>query len=145
MRKALALGLAVAIGALAAAEDKKDAKKFDASKLEGTWEFKSGEKNGTKVAQEMLKGKVKITKDLISMGEGDMHFEFKYTVDATKTPVAIDMTMTKSPFNMEAKAKGIIEVDGDDVKLCYNPNPDGERPAKFDGEKNHLFVLKKAK
>jgi uncharacterized protein (TIGR03067 family) len=141
MRTTLALGLAVAIGALAAAEEKK----FDASKLEGTWEFKSGEKNGTKMAAEALKGKVKITKDLISMGEGDMHFEFKYTLDATKNPVTIDMTMTKSPFNMEAKAKGIIEIDGDDVKLCYNPNADGERPAKFDGEKNHLFVLKKAK
>jgi uncharacterized protein (TIGR03067 family) len=145
MRTALTLGLTLALGALAAADDKKDGKKFDASKLEGTWEFKSGTKNGTKVAEEMLKGKVKITKDMISMGEGDAHFEFKYTVDATKSPAAIDMTMTKSPFNMEAKAKGIITVDGDELKLCYNPDGAGERPTKFDGEKAHLFVLKKAK
>lgn len=141
MRTTLALGLAVALGALVAADEKK----FDASKLEGNWEFKSGKKNGTKLDSDALKGKVKITKDLISMGEGDMHFEFKYTLDSKKDPVAIDMTMTKSPFNVEAKAKGIIAFDGDDLKLCYNPNADGERPTKFDGEKNHLFVLKKAK
>ena len=139
MRTTLALGLAVALGALAAADEKK----FDASKLEGTWEFKSGEKNGQKVDGDTLKSKVKITKDTISMGEGDMHFEFKYTLDTKKDPVAIDMTMTKSPFNMEAKAKGIIAVDGNELKLCYNP--DGDRPTKFDGEKAHLFVLKKAK
>ena len=145
MRTALALGLTLALGAFTAADEKKEDKKFDASKLEGTWEFKSGEKNGTKMAADALKGKVKITKDLISMGEGDMHFEFKYTLDAKKDPVAIDMEMTKSPFGAGAKAKGIIAFDGDDIKLCYNPMEGGDRPTKFDGEKNHLFVLKKAK
>jgi len=140
MRKTLALGLAVALGALAAAEEKK----FDATKLEGNWEYKSGEKNGTKVEGESLKPKIKITKDTITVGEGDMLFEFKYTLDAKKDPVAIDMEMTKSPFGGGMKAKGIIAFDGDDVKLCYNPG-DGDRPAKFDGAKAHLFVLKKAK
>jgi uncharacterized protein (TIGR03067 family) len=141
MRTTLALGFAVAFGALAAAEDKK----FDAAKLEGNWEYKSGEKNGTKLEGDSLKPKIKITKDTITVGEGDMLFEFKYTLDAKKDPVAIDMTMTKSPFNMELKAKGIIAFDGDDVKLCYNPTEGADRPAKFDGAKAHLFVLKKAK
>lgn len=141
MRTKLALVFVVTLGALVAADEKK----FDASKLEGNWEYKSGEKSGTKVEGEALKPKVKITKDLITVGEGDMRFEFKYTLDTKKDPAAIDMTMTKSPFNMELKAKGIIAFDGDDLKLCYNPNADGDRPTKFDGEKNHLFVLKKAK
>jgi len=141
MRTTLTLGLAMALGALVAADEKK----FDAAKVEGTWEFKSGEKNGTKVEADALKGKVKITKDMIAMGDGDMHFEFKYTVDAKASPAAIDMEMTKSPFGAGAKAKGIIEVDGDELKLCYNPTEGGDRPAKFDGAKAHLFVLKKAK
>src|SRR3954469_19625879 len=89
MRTTLALGLAVAFGALAAADDKK----FDAAKLEGNWEYKSGEKNGQKLEGEPLKPKIKITKDTITVGEGDMLFEFKYTLDAKKDPVAIDMTM----------------------------------------------------
>jgi uncharacterized protein (TIGR03067 family) len=141
MRTTLALGLAVAIGAMSAAEEKK----FDAAKLEGNWEYKSGEKNGQKPSEDSLKAKIKITKDKITVGEGDMLFEFAYKLDTTKDPVAIDMTMTKSPFNMELKAKGIIAFDGDDVKLCYNPTEGGDRPDKFDGSKNHLFVLKKAK
>ena len=141
MRTTLALGLAVVLGAPLAADEKK----FDPAKLEGTWEYKSGEKNGQKPNEDSLKAKIKITKDTITVGEGDMLFEFKYTLDAKNDPVAIDMTMTKSPFNMELKAKGIIGFDGDDVKLCYNPTEGGDRPAKFDGSKAHYFVLKKAK
>jgi uncharacterized protein (TIGR03067 family) len=139
MRTTLVLGLAVSLAAPLAADDKK----FDASKLVGNWEYKSGEKNGQKPSEDSLKAKIKITKDTITVGEGDMLFEFKYTLDTKTDPVAIDMTMTKSPFNMEMKAKGIIGFDGDDIKLCYAP--EGERPAKFDGAKAHYFVLKKAK
>ena len=140
MRTTLALALAVVIGAMSAAEEKK----FDPAKLEGNWEYKSGEKNGQKPSEDSLKAKIKISKDTITVGEGDMLFEFKYTLDAKKDPAAIDMEMTKSPFGGGMKAKGIIGFDGDDVKLCYNPG-EGDRPAKFDGSKAHLFVLKKAK
>ena len=139
MRTTLALGLVVAIGALSAAEEKK----FDPAKLEGNWEYKSGEKNGAKPGEDSLKAKIKITKDTITVGEGDMLFEFKYTVDAKASPAAIDMEMTKSPFGAGAKAKGIVAMDGDDLRLCYAP--EGDRPAKFDGAKAHYFVLKKAK
>jgi uncharacterized protein (TIGR03067 family) len=141
MRTTLALGLAVAIGAVSAAEEKK----FDPAKLEGNWEYKSGEKNGQKPSEDSLKAKIKITKDKITVGEGDMLFEFTYKLDTSKDPVAIDMVMTKSPFNMELKAKGIIAFDGDEIKLCYNPTEGGERPTKFDGSKAHYFVLKRAK
>lgn len=139
MRTTLVLGLAIVLAAPLAADDKK----FDAAKLVGNWEYKSGEKSGTKLEGESLKPKIKITKETITVGEGDMLFEFKYTLDTSKDPVTIDMEMTKSPFGAGMKAKGIIAFDGDDVKLCYAP--EGDRPAKFDGAKAHLFVLKKAK
>lgn len=143
MRTALALGLVVGLATLTVAEDKKAA--FEPAKMVGTWEYKSGVKNDQKVAEEALKGKITITKDMIAMGEGDMRFEFKYTVDTKANPVAIDMEMTKSPFGAGMKAKGIIGFEGGDLVLCYNPDGDGARPEKFSGEKNHLFVLKKAK
>jgi uncharacterized protein (TIGR03067 family) len=145
MRTALGLGLAVVLAVPLTADDKKDDAKpaFDAAKMVGTWEYKSGEKSGTKVEGESLKPKVKITKDTITVGEGDMLFEFKYTVDPKASPAVIDMEMTKSPFGAGMKAKGIVEFDGDDLKLCYTP--DGDRPTKFSGEKANLFVLKKAK
>ena len=147
MRTALGLGLAIVLAAPLAADDKKDDKKpaFDAAKLVGDWEYKSGEKSGTKVEGESLKPKIKITKETLAVGEGDMLFEFKYTLDTKANPVAIDLESTKSPIAglVGMKAKGIIAFDGDDVKLCYAPG--GDRPTKFDGAKDHYFVLKKAK
>ena len=145
MRTALVLGLVVALGALSAADDTKDKAAFDPARLVGTWEFKSGEKNGQKASEDGLKPKVKVTKETITIGEGEMLFEFKYTVDAKASPATIDMEMTKSPFGPGAKAKGIVGFDGDDWKLCYNATEGGERPTKFDGAKAHYFVLKKAK
>lgn len=139
MRTTLVLGLAIVLAAPLAGDDKK----FDAAKLVGNWEYKSGEKMGTKLEGDSLKPKIKITKEAITVGEGDMLFEFKYTLDTSKDPATIDMEMSKSPFGAGMKAKGIIAFDGDDVKLCYAP--EGDRPAKFDGAKAHLFVLKKAK
>ena len=43
-------------------------------------------------------------------------------------------------------AEGIVEVKGDELKLCYAV--EGKAPTEFktkEGDKHHLFVLKKAK
>ena len=51
--------------------------------------------------------------------------------------------MTSTAPKAGEKAAGVIEVDGDVVKLAYNL-PGGEAPTDFKtGEKQHLFVLKK--
>jgi len=52
------------VGSIVAADEKADkAAQFDAAKMVGTWSYVSGEKNGTKVDPENLKGgSVKITK-----------------------------------------------------------------------------------
>jgi uncharacterized protein (TIGR03067 family) len=42
-------------------------------------------------------------------------------------------------------SKGIVELKGEELKMCYDSTGSGDRPTKFDGEKNHLFVLKKKK
>jgi uncharacterized protein (TIGR03067 family) len=143
MRRTFVVGLAIVLAGFSVAEDKKEAA-LDVAKLEGTWEIKSGEKSGQKISDEGLKSKPKITKDKLVMGEGDMVFEFKITIDAKAKPATIDMEMTKSPFGAGMKAKGIIALEGDELKLCYNPT-DGDRPTKFDGAKAHYFVMKKAK
>jgi hypothetical protein len=57
------------------------------------------------------------------------------------------MEITKSPGDSAngSKAKGIVAVTGDEMKLCYEPMG-GDRPTKFDGgEKNYYFVMKKQK
>jgi uncharacterized protein (TIGR03067 family) len=72
-----------------------------------------------------------------------------YKVDATKSPAAIDFTIDEAPVQeaVGSKAKGIVALDGDTLKLCYNPMG-GDRPTKFEStadNKNHLIVLKRAK
>jgi hypothetical protein len=72
----------------------------------------------------------------------------KYTLYAMSKPVGIMLEMTESPFGAGAKAEGIIEVNGDDLKLCYAAAPDGKAPKSFEakqGSGHHCFVLKRSK
>lgn len=136
----MVLSLAVAFAATTAfAED------FDAKKLEGSWTFKSGMKAGTKAADESLKGEVVIKGDVMKMPLGDMNFEFKLVIDGKKTPVEVDLEITEGPIGKGEKAKGILSLEGDELKICYPAPGSNDRPTKFDGEKNHLFVLTKKK
>jgi uncharacterized protein (TIGR03067 family) len=71
----------------------------------------------------------------------------KYALDAKKTPIGIELTMTESPFGAGATANGIIELKGDELKFCYNAMM-GDAPKEFktkEGSNLHLFGLKRAK
>lgn len=120
-----------------------DDKKFDAKKLEGKWTFVSGMKNGNEAGDDMKKAEFEIAKDIMTLKNNDQTFKFKFTTDDKANPVNIDLEITESPFGAGMKAKGIISLEGDDVKLCYAP--DGDRPSKFDGKNAFLFILKRKK
>jgi uncharacterized protein (TIGR03067 family) len=139
----LACVLCTALGQLGA-QDK--AAKLDPAKLVGKWELVSGIKNGAKVAEESLKKHtMTITKDKITLKAEDT-FVMKYDLDTSKKPTGIKLEMLESPFGAGAKAEGVIDFSGDQLRLCYGPM--GESPKTFDakeGSKLHLFVLKRAK
>jgi uncharacterized protein (TIGR03067 family) len=148
MKRAVSLGLcALVLVASGVTAEEKDAK-LDADKLVGKWTYVSGEKSGAKIDAAMLKDqKVTFTKENITLEGTAGKFVMKYTLDAKKSPVGIEMTMTESPFGAGATAKGIIELKGDDLKFCYNYMM-GEAPKEFktkEGSMDHLFVLKRAK
>ena len=128
------------------ADDKKETK-LDPAKLVGTWKYVSGEKDGQKLDKDHLKDQtVIITKETITL-KGEQTFVMKYELDQKKKPVAVKLTMTESPFGAGAKADGVIELDGDELKFCYAPMG-GEAPKKFEakeGSKLHFFVLKRSK
>lgn len=129
------------------AGDKKVGKDgFDAAKLVGTWKYVSGEKAGEKVDSDTLKkGSVVIDKENFTLMGGDL-FIMKYKVDGAKKPAGIAFEITKSPFGPGAKAAGVIEIKGDELHLCYNPEG-GDAPTKFEtkGSKAHYFVLRREK
>jgi uncharacterized protein (TIGR03067 family) len=147
MRWAMALSfsaLLLAAGQLAAADKEGDAK-FDPAKLVGTYQYVSGVKDGEKLGADHFKSqKVVITKESFTL-EGDQKFVMKYEIDAKKKPATIKFTMTESPFGAGAMAEGVIELNGDELKLCYAPMG-GDPPKAFEskaGSKFHCFVLKK--
>ena len=136
----------VAVAGLSSAEEKK----FDASKLEGKWKITEGMKNGEKVKDDNLKADIIITKDTVTIKAPDMTHVMSYKLDTSKSPVHIDMEGKEGPA-AGTKGEGIIEVDGDTLKLAYTtniPGFDGKRPEKFDAPKDSkafYFVMKKEK
>jgi uncharacterized protein (TIGR03067 family) len=150
MRGAVVVGLAfigLVLFAPVRAEEKE--KKFDPEKLVGKWEFVSGEKEGTEVKGDGLKGKVEITKDTLTIkgGEdGKEVFPMNYTLDTKNEPIRIILKGTDGRVK-DQTVKGIIELDGDKLKLCY-AMPDEDFPKGFktkEGSKTHSFVLKRVK
>jgi uncharacterized protein (TIGR03067 family) len=142
-----ALLLAMLFPFAATSEDKKE-EKFDAAKLVGTWAYVSGEKDGKKSEADALKGQsVIITKESITL-KGDLgKFVLSYDIDAKKSPMTVMLKITESPFGAGMKAAGIIELKGDDLKICYAPESE-EAPKGFEakeGSKHHYFVLKRSK
>jgi uncharacterized protein (TIGR03067 family) len=131
---------------LTLAEDKKEAG-LDPAKLVGTWNYVSAEKNGEKVPEDRLKMQsVIFTKDKLTLKSQDS-FVLKYTIDTKKKPATIDLEIVEGPFAVGEKTQGIIELNGDELKICYAV-PGGPAPAKFDGKegtKAHYMVLKRAK
>lgn len=143
------LALVACIG-LAHADDKpKSAPKttFDAAKMLGDWTYVSGEKSGEKLPKDRLQGTVKITKDKLTIPSGtDKPFIMAYKLDTKNNPVTIDMEIKDGPI-AEGKAKGIVAVDGDTLKIAYHPTG-GARPMKFESTKENdafFFVLKRAR
>ncbi len=133
--------IALSMSALVAA-----AERFDTKKLEGSYTVVSGQRDGKALPEEEFKGSVvTFTADRVTGTDKDrkMFFASTYTIDDSSRPYTIKMESI-SPKKGE-KAEGVIEIDGDTVKLCYNL-PGGKAPRGFEaGEKQHCFVLKRMK
>lgn len=138
----LSFGLCV-FASLSAADDAKKADEKDAAlKLEGGYTIVSGERDGKPIPEERIKGAiVKFTGDTIVGTDKDKKefFASKYKLDTGKKPYKIWM---KSTTPSEAETTGLVEKDGDTVKIVY-ALPGGKEPTEMKaGEKQHLFVLK---
>lgn len=142
--RALVLGVAVTAMTATAADDKPAP--LDPAKLVGEWKIVDGKKAGEKLGDDVKKGKVIVEKEKISLKSDDMTFVFGYKVDAKKSPAEIDMELLEPEGLKGAKAKGIVKLEKDKFTLCYHPM--GDRPAKFESDKDngfYLFVMEKAK
>ena len=136
---ASALALSLALPALLAQEEK-----AGADRLKGIYTIVRGEKDGKVIPAERIKGSVvTFTEKKVYGTDKDRKevFAASYTLDTSRKPWVIHMT-SGGPKKTE-KADGIIEVDGDTLRVCY-ALPGGKTPTSFKaGQKQHCFVLKR--
>jgi uncharacterized protein (TIGR03067 family) len=142
----------LAFGLVAGASALGQEPQAEKGKIQGTWKLVSFEAAG---ANELLppdalkKARVLITADKLTfdlMG-GGKPLEAHYTLDPSNKPKAIDLV------DLESKERkplpGIYQVDGDDLKLCWDANGQS-RPSEFTkvskrGQDLRLVILKRVK
>jgi uncharacterized protein (TIGR03067 family) len=151
MRTHLAVA-AVGLALVAADAPKKDAVKDELAKIQGTWRLESGEFNGQKYPDNLVKDVVRtITGDKYEVTRGGKQAgQGKMTLDPTKAPRTVDVEMSVTTPDGETKTDkrlGIYELDGDTMKTCL-AEPGKERPKEFSAKKDggtRLFVWKREK
>ncbi len=119
------------------------------AELLGAYTIVGGERYGEKIPAERVAGtSVRIAKDGIVVLDKEKKevYAQTYTMDTSARPWSITMTSKITPFNKgqeENVAKGLIEQDGDTVRLIY-ALPGGETPTAFKTtEKQLMFEMKR--
>jgi len=141
MYKILSLAACGLIALSAYAEEKSG--KLDAKSLAGKYTITKGERDGKALPPDHFKGSVlTITETKIFGTDKDKKefFSADYTLDTSSSPAMIRM---KSTAPKKDKADGVIEANGDTIRICY-ALPGGETPKKFEtGVKQQCFTLKR--
>jgi uncharacterized protein (TIGR03067 family) len=140
-----AVGFAASGGSGTLADEKADLEK-EVRKFQGAWTFESSETGGEKLPAgelkaliltfEGLKHTVKKGDDVIQVGTQKL--------DPSKSPKTIDVTVAEGP-NKGTVMLGIYEIDGDTLKVCFDPQGK-KRPTEFKsvpGSENFVNVHKR--
>src|SRR5262245_12475340 len=138
-----AVGFAASGVAGAQSDVEKELKKF-----QGSWTIESSVTGGTELPADQLKGFVvtfegntqtlKKSDEVIQVGTQKLY--------PSKSPKAIDVRMTEGP-NKGAVMLGIYEIDGDTLKVCFDPQGK-KRPTEFKsapGSETFVNVHKRVK
>lgn len=147
MRRAtILLGLAALslAGPRAPAEEKTTDSKASPAQLVGAYTIVKGEMSGRPEPEERVKGTiVRFSDDRVVVVDKQSKeiYGASYTLDTDRTPWRITMTSKLSAAEGQV-AKGLIEKDGDTVRLIY-ALPGGQAPTDFKTkDKQLMFVMK---
>jgi uncharacterized protein (TIGR03067 family) len=135
MKALFSLGLVALSFTIAEAEDKKDP-------TTGKWVIESIVRDGKDspplkgATREHADGAYTITpvKDSKATPSGGT-----YTVDASKSPIAIDMKAKGGNYDGKTLL-GIVKVEGDTMTICF-AEPGKDRPSKFESTAGSGLVL----
>ncbi|MCE9565166.1 MAG: TIGR03067 domain-containing protein [Planctomycetes bacterium] len=121
--------------------------------IEGTYLITGTESAGVKDSEEAIaktpaeERTIQVTADRMVVKKDGKDEPATYQLDATKTPVSIDMIGKKD--GKEERLYGIVKVEGDKLFLCFNASSKIEdRPKEFKTapkEKTMILTLTKQK
>ncbi len=111
--------------------------------IQGTWQLVTLESRGEKAPEEAVKGtKLLIKGDKLALSgkEGDLR---RYRLDAAANPKTMDIPVGGNVESGEEHrlCKGIYEVDGDTLRLCFSQSTADERPKSFDTKGTTYFCF----
>jgi RNA polymerase sigma factor (sigma-70 family) len=140
-----ALGTAYHVAVRAGEGEARNAR-GDKDKLQGTWEFVSGQMGG-KEAEGAEAEQIKKQKFIFKGDKLLARSEARYTLDPGKKPKEFDLQVDEGPEQERGTWKGIYDLKGDELTLCVAP-PNLDRPTEFvsrQGEQAMLLKLKRVK
>jgi uncharacterized protein (TIGR03067 family) len=117
-------------GTGARADDQADVEK-ELKKFQGTWTFESVEVGGKEIPAAEFKGiTVTFEGDKYAVKKGDEVIQAAtLKLDPSKSPKTLDVTVAEGP-NKGAVMLGIYEIDGETLKVCFDPHGK-KRPTEF--------------
>jgi uncharacterized protein (TIGR03067 family) len=114
--------------------------------LAGTYTIESAQKGDDKTPADKLEGTVvTFTGNTIVAVDRDKNemYAATFKLDSSKTPATIHMISTM-PEAKGAKANGLVQREGNIVKLIYAMPDEGEMPSKFEpGKGQRMMTLKR--
>jgi uncharacterized protein (TIGR03067 family) len=144
------ISMVLVAGLLVAADTKKDDAKKDQEALRGVWTLVSTQVGGKDSVEEPKGTNLVIDGDTFTIKKGDeVRIKGTYKIDPSKTPKAIDLTITEGKERDKGKILlGIYELGKEGLKWCSSEPGGTERPMEFsakEGSKDFLVTLKKEK
>ena len=136
--------LAVLVGILSACAVVRYGDTHEQAGLEGTWTFVQSAPDGDKKTKGPSVRMVLKGNTIAFETDGKKRVEGTYTVDPSKSPKTMDITMEKAKGAILA----IYELDGDRLKLCHHlgARASKERPKTFTADKQTVLgILKRDK
>ncbi len=144
------LTLAIGSGTLVAgryafvhADDKPADAKSETDKLQGSWEITSAQMAG-KEPEGDEGDQIKKNKMVFTGNKVKLKHEVEYTIDPSTKPKQIDLKVDDGPENERGTWKGIYELKGDELTLCF-AMPNRDRPGEFVSKEGELIMLMKLK
>lgn len=136
----------LAFSLVAAGSSQESKGKSDQEQIQGTWKVVEAEQDGMKPPQQFLDNFKVTFKGDKAVPEGVQGSEATFKLDSDKKPRQIQITPNEGGGSRVMK--GIYQIDGDTLKLCFRRGENAEPPTEFSGAAgtgNMLMVLKRQK